>query len=218
MSLDEIAKACRLVARTYYGQRGLWLCDAFEAINAKFFAGELPYPHITIQVTNYSSCLAWCSSSDSRPPAIAIHPSLFGSEAEKDPWGIPAHWLGKRYAFDALLHECIHASVHYRLGGYEGASSHNNDQWVSEVNRLAPLLGFRGVTAGRQVAKRVAVPGELTKTGKPKSAVRKVDLGNIPFNVTARFPSALRSHQKKAGQYYTRGQLPVKIDPPKKSS
>ena len=79
----------------------------------------------------------------------------------------------------------MHASVHYRLGGYNGSSSHNNDAWISEVNRLAPLLGFRNVEAGRQVPKRVAIPGEFTKTGKPATKVQKVSLGNVPFAAAA---------------------------------
>lgn len=108
-----------------------------------------------------------------------------------------------------LFHECIHASVHYRLGGYTGPSSHNNDAWVSEVNRLAPLLGFHGIEAGRQVCKRVPIEGEFTKTGKPATEVRKVDLGNVPFKAVAMFPSSLRMHLGKAEEHYRTGQLPI---------
>ena len=212
-SRRKIESACKLVAETYYGDRGAWLCEAFEAINEQLFFGELPYPLITIEITPHSGCLAWCSSSDKRPPRIAIHPTLFGvrEDGEGVPWGVPPKWLGKRFAFDALVHECMHASVHYRLGGYVGPSSHNNDAWISEVNRLAPLLGFRNLEAGRQVPKRVAIPGEFTKTGKPATRVQKVSLGNVPFAAAAMFPRALRTHYGSADGFYRRGRLPIKL-------
>lgn len=208
---SKIEAANRLVAETYYGERGTWLYDAFEAINEKFFFGELPYPLISIQVTNYSGCLGWCSSSDNRPPAIAIHPTLFGTANDEDPWGIPRSWLGKKFVFDTLFHECIHASVHYRLGGHQGTSSHNNEQWISEVNRLAPLLGFKNIIAARQIAKRVPIQGKYTKTGKPKTVVKKVTAGNIPFTAAAMFPRELRIVKNKADRFYKSGRLPVAI-------
>lgn len=213
VSRSRISSACKLVAATYFGDQGAWLYEAFDAVNDKFFGGELPYPLITVEITPYSGCLAWCSSSDTRPPRVAIHPTLFGvrERGEKVPWGVPPSWLGKRYAFDALVHECMHASVHYRLGGYTGPSSHNNDAWISEVNRLAPLMGFKNIEAGRQVPKRVPIPGEFSKTGRPATRVQKVSLGNIPFTAAARFPTALRQHQGSANGYYRRGKLPVKI-------
>lgn len=212
--LENIETACKLVAETYYGERGAWLYQAFEAINAQLFSGELPYPLITIEITPHSGCLGWCSCSDIRPARIAIHPTLFGvrSKGESVPWGVPGSWLGKRFAFEALLHECMHASVHYRLGGFQGPSSHNNDAWIGEVNRIAPVLGFHNVVAGRQVAKRVAIPGEFTNTGKPATKVQKVSLGNIPISATAMFPLGLREHYGSAESFYKLGRLPSKCN------
>ena len=134
---------------------------------------------------------------------------MFGFRELQNPWGIDTAWLGRRLVFDALLHETMHASVHYRLGGWEGESSHNNPQWIAEVNRIAPLLGFKDAFAGMQKPKRVPIPGEKTKTGKPKTKVKKVTDGNIPFNTVASFPLGLRRHFKKANQFYTRGRLPL---------
>src|SRR4051794_35103110 len=168
-SNKEIERACRLVAETYYGSQGLWLCDAFQAINRAYFGDALPYPHLTIEITPHSGCIAWCSAHDERPPRIAIHPTLFGFRELPNPWGFPTDWLVKALAFDALVHECLHVSVHYRLGGATGPTSHNNPQWVAEVNRLAPLLGFPGIHAGRQVPKRIPIEGETTKRGKPRT-------------------------------------------------
>ena len=205
----EIQRACRIVAETYYGNRGLWLCDAFEAINRAYFNNELPYPHLSIEITAHGACLAWCSSHDERPPRIAIHPTLFGFRELQNPWGFPTAWLGNTLAFDALVHECLHVSVHYRLGGATGPTSHNNPQWVAEVNRLAPLLGFSGIEAGRQVPKRVPIEGETTKTGKPKTKVKKVTEGNIPFPAVAGFPGVLRQHLGEAAEHYAAGAVPL---------
>src|SRR4051794_23214079 len=191
----KIQRACRLVAKTYYGRSGLWLCSAFEAISRAYFSDELPYPHLTIEITSHGRCTAWCSSHPKRPPRIAIHPTLFGFRELENPWRIPTAWLGKALAFDALVHECLHVSVNYRLGGAVGPTSHNNPQWVAEVNRLAPLLGFAGIDAGRQVPKRIPIAGESTKTGKPKTKVEKITEGNIPFPAVAGFPMALRRHE-----------------------
>jgi hypothetical protein len=208
---SPIQRACRIVAKTFYGDDGLWLCNAFEAINRAYFEDELPYPHLTIEITAHGRCIAWCHSDSSRPPRIAIHPTLFEFREIENPWRIPTAWLGKPLAFDALLHECLHVSVHYRLGGAKGPTSHNNPQWIAEVNRLAPLLGFSGIIAGRQVAKRVPVSGEFTKTGKPKTRVEKVTDGNIPFSCVARFPMDLRQYKKTAASYYTQRSLPLQF-------
>jgi predicted SprT family Zn-dependent metalloprotease len=52
----------------------------------------------------------------------------------------PCH-LNKRKVRDVLLHEMIHQRVH-QTGGWEGENSHNNTQFVNEVNRIAKLLGL----------------------------------------------------------------------------
>ena len=211
MAHDAVQTACRLIARTYYGSRGTWLYDAYDLINEAFYDRELPTPLITIEITPHSACLAWCSNADDRPPRIAIHPTLFGLREKDRPWDVPNEWLGVRYVFDALLHETIHASVHYRLGGWEdfGPTSHNNDLWVAEVNRIAPQIGFKNVEAGRQICKRIPVGRKRTKRGRRQTRVAKVDLGNVPFITVATFPSGLRQHQGKADNYYRRGRLPV---------
>lgn len=212
MTQVGIQEACRLIAKTYYGPRGTWLYDAFDAINEAFFGKELPTPLISVEITPHGGCLAWCSSADERPPRIAIHPTLFGVREKEDPWRLPEDWLGTRYVFDTLLHEAIHASVHYRLGGWEGlgSSSHNNERWIEEVNRISPMIGLSNVEAGRSVTKRVPIKGEYGKRGQPKTRVERVSLGNVPFDCVATFPQGLRQHFGSAARYYTRGRLPVK--------
>jgi hypothetical protein len=148
-----------------------------------------------------------------RPPIILLHPSLWGGTESDDPWGYPPDLLGPRFALDSEIHEAIHVSVNYRLGGpgfaaprdgerktFRGDSSHNNPEWIAEVNRIAPLLGFDGVSAAMSVPKR-----------KGKKTVRVCD-GNIPFNVAATFPRALRFHRKRFDYYRDHSPLPFECE------
>ena len=203
----EMRGAVRLIAQTYYGDDGLWLCHAFDAINRKLFGGTLPQPLITIEMTRWSCGLGWCWLTEERPPHIVIHPTLFGigESNSRPPWGLSPQWMGRRLAFDVLLHECVHLSVRYRLGGYDGPSSHNNEKWIAEVNRLCPLIGMQGVDAGRQVAKRVSIKS------KKSTVVKKVDEGNVPFHAAAWFPYGIRIHQRSAARFYRRGRLPLGV-------
>lgn len=137
---------------------------------------------------------------------IAIHPSVFGGSEKKDPWGVPPAWLGRNFAFDVLLHEMIHLSVEYRLGGRTGPTSHNEPAWIAEVNRLAPLLGFEGIQARKSVTKRVPVEdAAFTKRGKRPTRVVRTTEGNVPFECVAGFPSALRQHRGTAATFYADG-------------
>ena len=213
--MKDVEKACKLVAQTFYGEKGKWLYNAFEAINREFFDNAIPYPHIVIGLTAHGGCLGWCSSSHgNRSPNIVIHPSVFGGTGKPNPWGLEPEWLGKCFAFDILLHECIHASVHYRLGGYAGTgtSSHNNPKWISEVNRIAPLLGFKKLDAGMSKLQRVPVPGEFTKRGKPVTVPKRVSQGNVPFKAITGFPESLRQHHRTAAHYYRKGRIPITIN------
>ncbi|MEM7132104.1 MAG: hypothetical protein AAF702_37710 [Chloroflexota bacterium] len=202
-------EACHLVAETFYGEQGRWLYAAFDAINAAWFEGALPYPHLILSLTAHGRCLGQCAASDRHPPTMIMHPSVFGGTAAKEPWGVPSEWLGQSFAFDVLLHECIHASVHYHLGGMTGTTSHNDPQWITEVNRLAPLLGFEGIEAGRSTTKRVPVDGPLSKRGKRPTGVKRVTEGNIPFEAVATFPYGLRRYLGIAEAYYKDGVLPI---------
>ncbi|MEO2015586.1 MAG: hypothetical protein ABGZ53_14580 [Fuerstiella sp.] len=199
----DMRAAVRLVAETYYGNYGIWLCDAFEAINAEWFSGNLPYPHIVINITAHGRCLGLTHTPETRPPNITIHPTMFGlrSRGESSPWGLDPAWLGKRYVFDLLLHEIVHVQNRYVASAEDvkGPTSHNNDAWINEVNRLCPLIGLDGIKAARSVVRRV--------DGKPK---RTTD-GNIPFNVAATFPHSIRQHTGTADDYYRNGRLPLDV-------
>ncbi len=160
-------------------------------------------PHIVINITPHGGCLGLTESSLTRPPNITIHPTIFGvrKRGESSPWGLDPAWLGKRYAFDLLLHEIVHVRNRYvaAVEDVKGPTSHNNDAWISEVNRLCPLIGLDGIKAARSVVRRVE--------GKPK----RVTDGNIPFNVAATFPYSIRQHTGTADDYYRNGRLPLDV-------
>lgn len=201
-----LPQACRLVAERFFGPDCLWLHEAYDAANREFFAGELPQPFIYLSLTAHGRCLAWTASQREKLPVIALHPSVFGGSEKPDPWGVPPEWLGRRFAHDVLLHEMIHVSVNYRLGGRTGTTSHNDPAWIAEVNRLAPLIGFEGVQAGKSVTKRVPVDGaEPSGRGKRSSRVIRTTVGNVPFKCVAGFPQALRQHRGMAAAHYAAG-------------
>jgi hypothetical protein len=118
--------------------------------------------------------------------------------------------LGVRYAFDVLFHELIHVSQCYRLGGGVGPTSHNNTAWIAEVNRLAPALGLGVIRAGLSKTRREPDGSERTpKTGKLVTKVVRASDGDVPHEVVARFPHALRCHLGTADAYYRSQESPV---------
>ena len=89
---------------------------------------------------------------------IWLHPALLGGATTVAPWGIHPKDLGLRYALDVLLHEMMHVAVQELYGGHSGSSSHNCREWIAECNRIAPMLGFEGLTAG--LSKQAALPDD----------------------------------------------------------
>ena len=199
VSPEALDAACRLIARAANQNLGVWAYQAFDYINATFFAGELPTPFLLWTVTEWGGCLG--NTRTSTPAIVRLHPGLLGGQKlgpgehpeTKTVWRIPYRWLGFPLAFDTLLHECIHISVAHRLGGARGKTSHNNPQWIAEVNRIAPTLGL-AITAGRSKPMRVPIEGQYTKTGKPATKVVRGSEGTVPFDAVSRFPYGVRKH------------------------
>lgn len=204
-------KSCLVVAEQCYGRKGTWAYESFAFINRMYFAERLPWPHIIWGLTAHGSCVAWASTArdKSRPPIITLHPSLLRGTEKENPWGIPPERLGQSLAFDTLLHECIHVHIEYNLGGSTGSTSHNCPRWVRQINRLAPLLGFKGIRFG--ISKTIRVPNPnapRTKRGKIATRVVRGCTGNVPFTIGAGFPNSLRSYLGQGDQYYRQQQLP----------
>jgi hypothetical protein len=124
------------------------------------------------------------------PPIIMLHPAVLGGSETAHPWGIDAGVLGKAFAYETLLHECMHVKVRLTDGWKaKGTTSHNNDLWIAEVNRLAPLLGLEEVEAQRSRLKR-----------QGNRVIRGTE-GNIPFAAVTQFPYGVRKFQNRLDWY-----------------
>jgi hypothetical protein len=208
----NLEEATRLTERHFFGAKGVFARQAFDYINATFFDGRLPWTLILWAITPHGGCLGSTRSREhsNEPPIVTLHPSLLGGSESANPWGVSSDLLGVCYAFDVLLHECIHVSVHYLLGGAQGPTSHNNPQWIAEVNRIAPLLGLK-VQAERSKVKRIPVEGEPTKHGKQPTTVKRVSEGNIPFKAVSTFPHGVRWYLG-CMDFYEHNVLPFALD------
>jgi len=178
------------------------------------FSGELPETLLLWDLTEHGHNLGWCRSSEQGPPIIKIHPATV-SPAEwrylfnSGPWSIPMSHVGLCFAYDVLLHECTHACVEYLRGGWRDSphcrsywTSHNNPAWIAELNRLAPALGYRGDPFTLKRPRRVAVPGQFTRSGKPVTRTQLCQDGNAPN--PEHFPHLLPHREK----FYVSNKLP----------
>jgi hypothetical protein len=199
----------KLVAKHFLRERGRFAYEAFEFINATYFGNALPMPLIVWALTAHGGCLGLTEIHPGEQPVILLHPSTLQGTQKENPWGINPALLGWCYAFDVLLHECIHVHIGWLEGGrgQGGTSSHNDPLWVDHVNRIAPLLGMKGVVAGMSKVRRVPVDGKLGPRGKPPTVVKRLTDGNIPFDAVSRFPHAVRFHLGQT-DFYLQKQLP----------
>jgi hypothetical protein len=182
--------AYRTIADHVYGRLGRFAYAAFDYLNATFFQGKLPETLLLWDLTDHGHFLGWCRSSAEGPPIIKLHPALVAPAArppDEPVWHMPLSWFGWCLAYDVLLHECVHASVDYLLGGWEYLlgqrsywSCHNNPVWVAEVNRIAPLLGYTGDAFTMKLPRRVSVPGSVGPRGKPLTRSVRAQHGNAP--------------------------------------
>jgi hypothetical protein len=167
--LGDVCWSCmyREVASHFAGDVGVQLFEYYRAINWHFFNDELPPAFLLTALTAYGKCIGLTKSDVSHGPIILIHPTL---KTEKE-------------RFYTVLHEAIHVQVRYNLrkGKPDGSkTSHSTPEWIAEVNRIAPLLGYMDITLGENKVTRV-------KGDTPK----RVLSGNVPYECTYRFPEAL---------------------------
>ena len=204
VTTEGIATACKTVARAFYGTQGAWLYDCYDSLNAQLFHGELPPCLIALELTAHGKCLGFTRHHDSFP-RITIHPSLFQGREKISPWGIDPADLGWRYALDTLIHEMVHVSVGYRLGGSSGSTSHDCPKWRAEVERIAAAIGLPGFKASSNKPVRIKT-GALNKHGRPETIVKRGAPGPLDYVTTYKFPHSTR---RALGQsdYYQNGTL-----------
>ena len=121
-----------------YGELGGWAYENWQILNQTYFKGE-----------NIPGEIDWVS--DAGNPGLGYYSPmenrilLYGGLVRPRYPTPMSKWcldnLNQRMARDVLIHEMIHQRIH-QTGGWEGESSHNNQRFVSEVNRIAGLLGL----------------------------------------------------------------------------
>ena len=157
-----------------FGEAGAWVYDEWNLLNETFFYGEnIPGAIIwgsTLQggslgYYHVSENLIYLNKNLMRP----IYPTRGVN------WGI--RHLNKRVASDVLLHEMIHQRVN-QTGGWVGETSHNNERFVDEVNRIAGLLGM-DITA--KIIQRTMTQEKSIWHSEPECLTLK-ELSDFPYS------------------------------------
>jgi hypothetical protein len=202
---EQLHQAYRLIARHLYRRRrlGAFAYAAFDHINATHFAMKLPETLVLWDITEYGHCLGWTRAAADGPPIIKLHPAVVSpSSFDERIWNMPRDWFGLAFAYDVLLHECVHVAVNYLHGGWEmlaGRRSywtdHNNPIFIAECNRLAPMLGYTGDPFTMKRPTRVVIPGAFTKRGRPKTKTVRIQAGSAPD--FEHFPHTLPGRERR---------------------
>lgn len=169
MNDTELAQACREVVTHFEGDVGVTLFEYYDVINRQFFNGVLPQAFIITGITPYGRCDG-LTKYYSKQPIILVHPILKTEQSR----------------FYLLLHESIHVYVRYCLK-YTGKKSHDSEEWLGTVNRIAWMLGYQDVNLAAKKVKR------LPKTEGGKT-VRVTQEDALPYECSFRFPDALAKH------------------------
>ena len=227
---QELYRSTRLVAQHFGGAPGQFSYAAFDHINATYFQSRLPLPLMLWGIIPHGFGITYNTGLEAGTPIILLHYTLLGERETKNPWGIPSRCLGKLLVYEALINQCIQLAVaflherpyQHRDGTYHpypdrsGAHLTNSPAFAQEVNRLAPLLGFKDVNAGPYVMRRVATGEQKErplKDGRTKvTTLTKptwVQEGNLSARDIQGFPVSLRLIRDAA--YYTRTSLPFEF-------
>lgn len=131
-TFDELKKECIKL----FGEVGAWAFDEWQILNTTFFDGKNKAGAIIWGSTLHDKSLGYYLVAKN---LIYLHKTLVRPVYPTNDlkWGI--HHLKKKVASDVLLHEMIHQRVR-QTGGWVGETSHNNERFVEEVNRIAKLL------------------------------------------------------------------------------
>ncbi len=157
-----------------YGEVGAWAFDEWERLNTSFFYGENKPGEIVWGATLEGNSLGYYLVAEN---LIFLHKNLLRPRYPTNDlrWGI--RHLNKKVASDVLLHEMIHQRIH-QTGGWEGETSHNNERFVGEVNRIAGLLGL-------DVRAEVIEPNSIQDKATSKAGSKYLslrDLSDFPYS------------------------------------
>ncbi|MBL7179585.1 MAG: hypothetical protein ABIK98_15630 [Pseudomonadota bacterium] len=162
-----------------FGAVGAWAYDEWGLLNETYFDGKNTPGAIDWVPADHNGSLGCYSSGENR---IFLFKGL---ARPRYPTNMPK-WclenLNKRLASDVLLHEMIHQHI-YQTGGWEGETSHNNERFVGEINRIAKLLELN-VTA------KVITPKMVDD-----KLFRQVAPGCLTLNEICYFPYSTRPYE-----------------------
>lgn len=177
-------------------ERADWTERAIAWANKTLFGGELPAVVAHWALTPYGACIGYTRIG--RTLSITLHPAAFGKGTVHAREMSPA-WGGtpacKLYALDLIVHELVHVQLREQRAA--GRTSHDNEWWPAEIERLSPLIGLRGVVASRTKRARSKEDGRMLRVPAKPGAISMAEL--------ARWPHSLRS----AAYYRRSGTLPV---------
>jgi len=160
-----------------FGDFGAWAFDEWKTLNEAFFNGEIIPGEIIWGSTPNDRSLGYYSATEN---LICLHKILMRPTYPTNDLKWRFRHFNKRKAGDVLLHEMIHQRIH-QTGGWVGETSHNNERFVEEVNRISKLLGM-------DIKARVIEPG----TGQGKTSC-PVEPGCLTLGQLIHFPYASRS-------------------------
>lgn len=152
----------RAAAIEAYGKLGVWTYDAYAELNRRYFDGLVVLKTVQWGITPYGGSLGFYNPAFD---TIMLHQSIIKSSSaiSNDPWGL-GHIIGKRLAYDVLLHEMIHQFL-FQQGAYApDDDAHNCQAWCDELNRIGRILGLDSYhTPLRKTTKRVILEHETIK-------------------------------------------------------
>ena len=157
-----------------FGNFGAWVFDEWRQLNDTFFYGENIVGEIIWASTPQDRSLGYYSPHKN---LIVLHKTLMRPVYPTTNLKWEFRHFNKRKACDVLLHEMIHQRVH-QTGSWKGENSHNNEQFVNEVNRIAKLLG---IDIKAKVIQWQTIHGKITPCAK-SGCLNIEELSNFPYS------------------------------------
>lgn len=157
-----------------FGDLGAWAFDEWKKLNKTYFNGENSAGQILWGLTPDNRSMGYYSGTDN---LIYLHKTMVRPQYPKSTLKMDISDLNRKLASDVLLHEMIHQRIH-QTGGWVGDTSHNNERFVGEVNRIAKLLGLNIIA---KVIKSKNVDGKLKKYVEPGCLTYK-ELYEFPYS------------------------------------
>ena len=167
-----------------FGEVGAWAYDEWENLNETFFNEENRPGPIVWGLTLQDRSLGYYSAAEN---LIYLNKNLLRPIYPTNRIQWDARHLNKKLASDVLLHEMIHQGIH-QAGGWEGETSHNNERFVEEVNRISKLLGLE---IKAKVIKKRIYQGQETWNAEP---------GYLTLSELFYFPYASRKYSYYYGE------------------